>query len=782
MPMMRLRVAIVIGCVALATGAACVGLALRASLPDYDGSVQSAHVSAPASAEFDSAGIVRISAHTRADAFFTLGFVTARERLFQMDLARRQMAGRLAEVFGEGLAESDRWHRTMDFADVARRIWQGLPHDQQAVLQAYADGVNEGIASLAVRPAEFLLLGYKPAQWRPEDSLLVILGIEEALGWSGDIERMATVTASALPPSVYQFLTPSTDRYTDRLLGLSKPKPNLPIAELAALLGKSKREKHAGLVADAPPPIGSNAWVVGPGKTSGGRAILANDMHLELRVPNVWYRAELAYGDVHIGGLTLPGVPLVVSGSNGQVAWGFTNIGGDFVDLVALELDADDPSRYRTPQGFVSFGERAETVNIKGAETPQTLKVRTTIWGPVLPQPVAGHWVAVRWTALDPKATDLALLHLDEAKTVAAALDIFNTAGGPPLNALAADGLGNIGWTLMGRLPKRFGLDGSVSLSWADGAKGWDGYIPPAKLPRRVNPKEGYIVSANQRMVGDYGYPIGSQFPNGFRAHRIAERLAAMQGISERDMLALQLDTRVEFYRYYQRLALSLLEPGDDRLRGDLEAWDGSAQTGSRGLATLLEFRRLLLDAVLSPFLQDCLRLAPDFHFSWLEIDEPLQSLLEARPPELLPDPEHHRDWRHFLHDVLTQAGRNVAARSTSGADSWGDSNKVAIAHPFSAALPFLQAWLDMPAVPVAGCPICVRVWQPGIGASERLAVAPGHERSGILHMPGGQSGHPLSPHYHDQQPAWVDGTALPFLAGPAAHRLEFLPKRNPVD
>lgn len=789
----------------------CIGIyfLLQPSLSALDGQYRLPNLSSQVTVAFDEKGIPSISAKSREDAFHALGFVTTRDRLFQMDLLRRHMAGRLAEVMGPALKESDRRHRVMGFEQVAHAILQRLPQEQKRVLEAYAKGVNQGMASLAVLPPEFWLLGYRPSVWRPEDSLLVVLGMEEDLGWTGDAERRASIMEAALPEAVKSFFMPPVDHYTDRLLNGEaagrRPSHSIPTEELSALLDNiGSPEQYAGLAADAPPPKGSNGWVVGPSKTWDGRAILANDMHLSLRVPNIWYRAEVRYGDVHLTGLTLPGVPLVVVGSNGKVAWGFTNIEGDFVDLVSLELDPGDPGSYRTPKGLVRFNEREETVRVKG-EADVTFKVQTTEWGPVLTESLLSKPTAVHWAALDPDATDLHLLDLDAANDVMAAQTVFNRAGGPPLNALAADKQGNIGWTYTGKIPKRFGLDGSVSRSWADGSRGWAGYILPDELPRLVNPPSGFIVNANQRMLGDdYPYVIGHYFDQGHRAYRITERLVDAKNLTERELLALQLDTKAEFYRFYQRLALSLLHESNDkaqmRLKRDLTNWDGFAERESMGFAVLVEFRKLLLDAVISPFMTKCRQYDPKFRFTSAMIDVPLQQLLAAKLPALLPDKSHYRDWDSFLLNLLVQAEGNVSALHSDDSQdkfagsefalargvpgrtarndrlSWGAVNQVTIAHPFSDSLPLLKNWLDMRPVATPGCVQCVRVSAPGYGASERLVVSPGREGNGILHMPGGQSGHPLSPHYDDQQQAWLEGTALPLETGISAHRLEFVP------
>lgn len=769
-------------------GSSCFGLyfIMQASLSAPEGQYRLPNLSSQVTVTFDEKGIPAISAKSREDAFRTLGFVTARDRLFQMDLLRRHTDGRLAEVMGPALKESDRWHRVMGFEQVAHAIVQRLPQDQQRVLKAYSEGVNLAVDSLTVLPPEFLLLGYRPSAWRPEDSLLVVLGMEEDLGWTGDAERRASIIEAALPEAVKSFFMPPIDHYTNRLLNgkeSAMPLPSIPENDLSALLDNNGGpEQYAGLVIDAPPLKGSNGWVVGPSKTWDGRAILANDMHLSLRVPNIWYRAEVRYGDVRLVGFTLPGVPLIIAGSNGKVAWGFTNIEGDFVDLVQLELDPDDPDSYRTPRGFARFDEREETVRVKG-EADFTFTVQTTEWGPVLPEFLLAKPVAVHWSALDPDATDLHLLDLDVANDVHAAQTVFNRAGGPPLNALAADSQGNIGWTFTGRIPKRFGLDGSVSRSWADGLRGWDGYISPTELPRLLNPSSGFIVNANQRMLGDdYPYVIGHYFDQGYRAYRITERLLDGKNLTERELFALQLDTKAEFYRFYQQLALSLLSESHDdaqrRLQRDLTNWDGFAERDSAGLAILVEFRKLLLDAVIAPFMAKCRKYDPEFRFSSIMIDVPLQQLLAAKLPALLPD-KSHPDWDSFLLGVLMQAEQNVSAHHSDDfpkSSAWGTVNQVIVAHPFSTSLPLLKSWLDMPRVEVSGCAKCVRMNAPGSGASERLVVSPGREGNGILHMPGGQSGHPFSPHYSDQQQSWVEGSILPLETGTSVRRLELVP------
>jgi penicillin amidase len=752
---------------------------IKGPLPQRAGTIELSGLRADVRVEFDERRVPHINAANRADAFLALGFVTAGDRLFQMDLLRRQPAGRLAEIFGAGLVEEDRWNRIMGFNYLAPAILARLPAPQREVLSAYAAGVNQAMEKALLFPVEFTLLGYRPEPWCPEDSILVMLAMHAMLSWSEEQERTASVMRKALPLGVVELLTPQNDCYNDRLSASDSTScgtDRLPLAELAVVLEEAERKglSGAGSVSAKDNPRGSNGWVVGPAKASG-RAIVANDMHLKLGVPNIWYQAELTYPGARLMGLTLPGVPALVVGSNGRLAWGITSIEGDFTDLVTLESDPDSPNHYLTPDGLRAFDTRRETISVRDGPD-ETLDVKTTIWGPVLPEPLLGKSVAARWTALDPEATDLVLLDLDEAATVEAAIVRFNEIGIPPVNILLADDTGNIGWTYAGKIPRRIGMNGLFSESWADGRKGWDGYVAPKDMPRLVNPPENFLVNANQRMLGSgLSKVIGHDFSGGYRAWRIAGRLREASNLSEEDMLALQLDTETEFYRYYQRIALQALE-GDEsqgplaaqELRRYLEAWDGRAEPESLGLPLLVKFREDLIEAVLEPILAKCRAIDPTFTYHWSAADLPVQRLIDSGRIELLPDRRSFRNWNEFLRTILYRSAQALLQQEFVGTLdelSWGKVSKVNIRHPMAEAVEGLGLFLDMPARPLPGCPHCVRLADGAYGASERMVISPGHESDGILHMPGGQSGQPGSAHYADQQDDWLMGSATPFFA-----------------
>lgn len=758
------------------------------SLPVMDGEAALSGLSQKTEVEADDFGIPSVRTGTREDAFRVLGYLHARDRLFQMDLMRRKTAGQLAEIFGEKALTLDRLQRAYQFQRAASDVVNQLPADQRKILEAYAEGVNGFISSARTLPFEFRVLGYHPDPWRPVDSMLVALGMFQTLNGNDKEERTLTLMERFLPAEVTAFLTPDTDPYATVLLGGAeshRPARPVPVKSIASLVEEAVGRTVGSIVETETPSIGSNNWAVGGTKTADGRAIVANDMHLELRVPNIWYRARLIYQDVDLSGVTLPGVPLVVVGSNRHVAWGFTNVDADLLDLVRIELDPADPGRYRTPEGWQRFEINTETIVVKDGNA-KTVELKRTIWGPLAPDPLLGQPVAVRWTALDPRAVNLGLLGMDRANTLSEAMAVVNRAGAPPQNVVLADDSGHIAWTYMGFFPKRKGFDGSVSVTWADGRARWDGFIPPDELPRVVDPAEGFVATANNRTLGkDYPYVIGHNFSYGYRAYRISEKLKEMPRVSERDMLALQLDTVSESYEFYRRLALSVLngEPQDavmTEAKRAIESWNGRLDADSLGVGLLVEWRRNLAKSVFSPLVSRCAEADPSFTYAWRELETPLRSLLTEQAPETLPD-RQYADWHGFLAATLRRTADELKQRN--GVErlenlAWGQINRVHLAHPFSRAFALAGRILDMPEAPASGCgSFCVRVLFDGNGASERMAVSPAHPEDGILHMPGGQSGHPFSVHYRDQQDAWLKGVALPFLPGGAKHHLTLVPE-----
>jgi penicillin amidase len=337
----------------------------------------------------------------------------------------------------------------------------------------------------------------------------------------------------------------------------------------------------------------------------------------------------------------------------------------------------------------------------------------------------------------------------------------------------------------MGRYPLRRGFDGSVSQSWADGDIGWNGYIAPEKLPRLIDPPKGFITTANNRTVGsDYPFVLAHNQANGYRAYRIAQRLGEMEKLDEQDLFNIQLDTRSEFFDFYRKLALEImggesrLDPELEEARRVIEAWNGHMDADSQGIGLLWLWRENLAAAAFAPVVARCRQVEPGFSYTWRKMETPLRTLLTQRIPLTLPTTQY-RDWRDLLLKTLTESTSELKRRqgvATLEGLTWGKINQVHIRHPFSKSMPFLSPLLDMAERENSGCAgFCVRIAGNGHGATERMVISPGHPGQGILHMPGGQSGHPMSSHYRDQQPAWQEGFALPFLPGESKHTLSFI-------
>lgn len=756
---------------------------LRASLPIRDGELRVKGLSLPVTVTSDRFGIPTITAATQRDAALALGYVTAQDRLFQMDLLRRRAAGRLTEIVGKIAIKSDRQQRVIGFNRVVSAIIANLPDEQREILVAYADGVNAFIQQMDTPPFEFLLLGYQPEPWTAADSILVVMNIFQSLAFREHDERMMTIMEKSLPPEVVTFLTPDTDSYTQPLLGgtdAHRPMQPIPVKALASIR-RTPKQSGEPLVRATHHVAGSNGWVVAPSKTADGRAIVANDMHLRSSIPNTWYRASLRYEDVEISGVILPGTPAIVVGSNGHVAWGFTYICGDFLDLVRLEINPENPDEYKTPDGWKRFEVVNERIEIKGGKHI-VQPVKLTIWGPVSPTPLMGQPVAIHWTALQPEAVGMELLDMDTAMTVEDALHIMNRFRNVPLNVVMADSAGQIAWTYCGKIPIRKGFDGSSAKSWADGDIGWEGYIPPSELPRVISPPAGFIASANDRVVGkDYPYIIGYNYANAHRAYRINERLREMDQVTEQDMFQLQLDTVIHFYEFYQQLALSVLtedviadKPLLLEARKQIAVWDGKAEMDSVAFGILVRFRDVLAEDVLAPFLVLCHETDRRFSYAWRNTEPPLRTLLKEKIAEILPDPVNYPDWDQFILAKLEKSIEQLLdEHNFDSLDqlTWGSIHTVQISHPLG-FIPMLGKILNMPQDPLPGDGLCVR----SPYASERMVISPGREADGILQIPCGQSGHPLSKNYKDQYSYWLKGEALPFLQGLTTHTLTLTP------
>lgn len=758
----------------------------RNSLPQLDGDFISEGLSANVTISRDTNGVPTIVAENRIDLAYATGFVHGQDRFFQMDLTRRNAAGELSEIVGPATLSVDRQNRLHRFRDRAERVLEQLTDTDKLILQAYANGVNVGRESLGAKSFEYFLLGAEPRPWEMADSLLSVYSMFFELNDETayrDIGR--GVARSALPPVAFDWLYPRGTKWDAPMVGAIEESNSFPEPEEFSLETQTMAAiaDDVSLWADLPAP-GSNNWAVAGSLTASGRAIVANDMHLGIKVPNVFYRARLKVSGatgIDLSGLTLPGAPILVAGSNGHVAWANTNSNGDWSDAVIV-VEGDRPGTYLTPSGQKSISTEIETILVRDRE-PETLEIRETIWGPILESSADPYQaIAVSWIAHHIEGVSLDHLRLETVKSAEKALEVANTIGMPPQNFVVGDADGNIGWTIAGRIPARVAGNSRLPMDWSV-TEGWTGWVPPAEYPRLINPESGRIWTANSRVVsGDLPQSItNGDYALGARGQQIRDDLFAINEFTPKDMLSVQLDDRAIFLARWRDLLLQTLDVdavgsnGDRaRFRELVESWDARASRDSVGYRLVDAFRIEVGERVIRMVMLPVLEKygAGTEPFVGKHFEQPLWSLVTRKPAHLLTT--DYSDWNDFLLQSVDALVEKFAASYADGLENrtWGEINMAAIRHPLSPAVPFLARWLDMPAEPLAGDSNMPRVQSPGFGASERFAVSPGDEESGYLHMPSGQSGHPLSNFYAAGHDDWVDGRPSRFLPGEAVHVL----------
>ncbi|MGD9906693.1 MAG: penicillin acylase family protein [Vicinamibacterales bacterium] len=800
---------------------------LGRSLPVTDGTRTLAGLQQPVTVERDGLGVPTIRARSRVDLARAIGFVHAQERFFQMDLQRRQPAGELAALVGAAALNADRAMRIHRFRHIARQALTFSPPEYKAELDAYAAGVNAGLAALAAPPFEYLVLRATPEPWTAEDSILTAIAMSVTLqGAQWEYEDTLGAMHDFLYPPLFEFLAGRASDWESPIVGEPHPVPPIPgPEEIDTRNGNVRGRRHeisyphrissrrpaprpgdalpwwARLPNDEAATLGSNNWAVSGTRSTTGSAIVANDMHLRLSVPNIWFRAAYEIpddrqpgGTRRLVGVTLPGGPQMAVGSNGDIAWGFTNSVGDWSDVVIVEPAPADPTQYQTPDGPRAVDVHRETIAVKDA-APVTIDARWTIWGPIVGVDHDRREQALKWVAHDPRvlATDAA--RIAHARSVDEAVTLAVGAALAAQNLVVGDRDGHIGWTIYGAIPRRVGTFeggapgawGDVPTSWASGERHWDGYLGIDEHPRVVDPPDGRLWTANARVVGgEMLRRIGDGgYSDGIRAWMIRDRLRALDTADERALFAIQLDNRSLFLDRWRTVflgALTLDAAAASPLRGEARrlvesAWSGRADADSVAYRIVRAFRlttsRMALNAITGAIHGVG---ADAFDLGTIRrIEGPLWRLVDERPPHLL-DPAYE-SWDAFL---LAAIDRTLADLTAGGAvlgdRTWGEANAAAIAHPLAAAVPWVRRFLAMPPDPLPGDTYVPRVLTPRSGASQRLVASPGHEARAILHMPGGQSGHPLSAHFGDQQKAWVDGTPLPLLPGNTAHLLTLTP------
>lgn len=767
-----------------------VWLGLRASLAQLDGERQLGGLAAPVELARDERGYVTVMGEDRKDVARALGFVHAQERFFQMDLLRRNAAGELSALVGDKalpLDKSRRWHR---FRHRAEAAVARLSPEERALLDAYVAGVNAGLSALSARPPEYLLLQQVPEPWAPADTVLVTYSMYLDLqNEQGRDDVAMGLLKAALPADWYAFLTQhSTDWQAamddSRLEPV--PVPSTPLPEVLRTTRKTAACDACAL-RDAR-DIGSNNFALAGSRTTHGQAILADDMHLGMRVPGIWFKARMkwktASRSYDEAGVTLPGTPVLVAGSNGHIAWGFTNSTADWADVVVLQLNAAG-THYRSGGVEKPLNKVVEKIALPGGRSVD-VEVLESEWGPVMPQKApAGQAYALRWVAHDPEGANFRPMALEQAQTVDEAVQLAAGAGMPAQNLLVADSTGRVAWTLIGAMPRRVGVtDMDTPQDWSDGRSRWQGYLTAAEQPRLVDPADGRLWTANSRMIGGAALKLlgNGGYDLGARAQQIRDGLRAQDKTDEAGLYAIQLDHRALFLQRWQRLLLErVLTPefvaanGLAEYRAEVEKSADAARPDAVGYLLVREFRRKTLDLMFAPLLNLVEGGDLDLRDFKVSTETPGWALIQAARPDTLVS--GYKSWAELLQAGVLKSREDILKKHGNLARAtWGADNPSGVKHPLSRAVPALGRWLDMPQDGLAGDSHMPRVANHGHGQSERMVVSPGHEERGILVVPAGQSGHPLSPYYSADHPAWLNGERLAFLPGETRHRLVLRP------
>lgn len=754
----------------------------------------------------DERGIPYIEASNDADLYFAQGYVTASDRLWQMDLQRRTARGELAEIFGQTALPQDKLHRTFGFGRMIDEVAAHLDPKFGAALTAYTKGVNAYIASLTdqTQPPEFRILQYKPRAWSEADSLAVgaLMGEYLSSTWQLDVMRGGLM---ALPKEKREALLPDTSPIDVLVVGndSKRAQSGIPrrrrsaqalrpggsptvregvtiLAQLSELIETQRQSfELLGFAERTFETLqASNNWVISGKRSATGKPLLANDPHIPASAPNVWYQTELIAPGVHVAGVTFPGLPGIVIGHNERIAWGATNLGPDVQDVYIEKFDKDNPARYLTPAGWRDAEIQHEQIKVRKAfagtaTDTQTVDVTVTRHGPIILER-DGTRYALRWTLLDPATLQTAgIFDVNRArnwKEFTAALSHYQ---GPTQNFVYADVDSHIGYYGAGRIPIRKSGDGSVPYDGSTDDGEWTGFIPFDKLPHVFDPPSGMIVTANQRVVGsDYPYFVSHVWASPYRARRILDLLSAKPKLTIDDFRRIQGDVysigNVNFARAAAKILTSASAPTAEdgssagplpgSLVSELATWDGLVAPDSRMAAIVSQmraaFRQRIITAALGPDLGRT--------YTWPESDVLLDRLITEQPREWLP--KEFATYADLLKACYEDARQTLT--KNLGADesrwTWGAQTKARFQHPLAQA-PLIGVQFTIPLFPQNGTGGSGATINVGASVSMRFIADLSDWDKSQNGIPLGESGWPNSPHWKDQLEDWRNVTPRTF-------------------
>ena len=699
---------------------------LYRALPKTSGSIETL-VTQPVRIDRDALGVPDIKARTMEDALFAQGYVTAADRLWQMDTLRRLPAGELSEIVGVATLESDREARRLRLRRTAEQIYTELRDRDKVEFAAYARGVNAFIESHKGRYGlEFTLLGYDPRPWSVVDSILVGLQMFRTLTTDWNTKLIKARMLNGGEADKVNFLFPARNG-----------------SEFSPGAGEQP---------------GSNAWAVAGSHSASGKPLLSSDMHLEFSIPGVWYPTQIEAPGLHVSGMALPGVPGVIAGHNDRIAWGTTNLGFSVQDLYIEKMDPRT-GRYVFGNTLEQARQERELIVIKGRQ-PEEVLSWVTRHGPVLEQE-ANRVVTLKWTAADPSIFRNVFLDIDRARNWNEFRSAVSQFGGPGQNFVYADVEGNIGYQAAGRLPIRRSYAGDVPVDGASGQNEWDGYIPFDELPQAFNPSGGFVVTSNQNpFPADFPYRVNGTFAPRYRSRQVLDMLkAGGNKLKPEDGLRIQKDVYSGFSRFLARQTVTAYDRrgATNALLGSaislLRNWDGQMDKDrAEPFIVTLEFQYIrkavaeraspgngeLYDAQMSPAV--------------------IERLLKERPADWFGD--YDRLLLRCFADGMEEGQRVQGNDPTRW--RYGRYMYLDLPNPVAGKLPWIGKYFNVGPEPMSGGSTSVKQTTRKLGPSERMNVSVGNWDDSLMNLPLGESGHVASSHYRDQWDAYYAGRSFP--------------------
>jgi penicillin G amidase len=688
-------------------------------LPKTSGEIR-APIRQPATVVRDALGVPHITAGNLQDALFLEGYVTAQDRMWQMDAIRRLAAGDLAEVVGRAALASDEESRRLRLRRIAEQDYRELSPADRANFDAYARGVNYYLETNRGKwGVEFALIGYDPRPWSVVDSLLA------------GMQMFRTLTSSWKDEVLKQTMLQGGDR--EKVDYLFPERTGLELMP------------------------GSNAWAIAGSHTASGRPILANDPHLAYAIPSTWYMVALKAPGLDVIGVSLPGLPGVIIGHNDRIAWGVTNLEFDVQDLYHEQFNPRN-GQY-VYQGHLEQARLEQNLIAVKGQAAVPANVWVTRHGPIFMN-VGGQYYSLRWVGADPGGFEFPFLDLDRARNWQEFTKALENFAGPGQNFVYADVDGNIGYQVAGKLPIRRNFDGDVPVDGSSGQFEWDGYIPFDQLPSSFNPPGGLIVTANQNpFPANYPYRVSGSFDSGYRSHQIHDLLSSRNGWRPRDMLAVQKDVYSAFARFLTRQAIAAYDrkkPRDSSVAAAIRlfrGWNGQMDKDDAVPMITDLFYRQLRTAIAE-------RASPKHgvEYTFPMAQAVIEKLLTARPPGWF------NDYDSMLLQCLHEAIEDGAQRQGSNVDDWryGEYHNLTIVQPVDSHLPIIGKYFNIGPVWMSGSPTTVKQTTWTLGPSMRMAVDFSNFDQSLNNITIGESGHFLSSHYKDQWPAYYSGVSFP--------------------